>query len=35
MGFKYIEFDTVPSANQGQVPEVKVNGHPIPSDFKV
>ena len=29
MGFKYVKVDTVPSADEGLVLSVKVNGHPV------
>ncbi len=35
MGFKYVSVDTVPSADEGLVLAVKVNGHPITPGSKV
>lgn len=35
MGFKYITIDTVPSADEGLVLAVKVNGHPVAPGSKV
>ena len=35
MGFKYVKVDTVPSADEGLVLSVKVNGHPVTPGSKV
>ena len=35
MGFKYVKVDTVPSADEGLVLAVKVNGHPVTPGSKV
>ena len=35
MGFKYVTVDTVPSADDGLVLSVKVNGHPVTPGSKV
>lgn len=35
MGFKFVKVDTVPSADEGLVLSVKVNGHPITPGSKV
>jgi len=35
MGFKYLTVDTVPSADEGLVLSVKVNGHPVTPGSKV
>jgi len=35
MGFRYVSVDTVPSADEGLVLAVKVNGHPVTPGSKV
>ena len=35
MGFKYVNVDTVPSADEGLVLAIKVNGHPVTPGSKV
>ncbi|MBQ5509083.1 MAG: PASTA domain-containing protein, partial [Muribaculaceae bacterium] len=35
MGFKFVKVDTVPSADEGLVLSVKVNGHPVTPGSKV